>query len=324
MSTIRVEDARFTYRTTTGFLRRQTREISALDGVSFEVEEGGIFGLLGPNGSGKTTTVKILTTLLIPTAGRASVLGLDTTRNASTIRRRIGFVLGGERGLYYRLTGRENLLYFAELYYLNPRSRDGRIDELLKLVGLTERADERVMVYSRGMKQRLHIARALLHAPSVLFLDEPTQGLDPVASRELRSTIATLREGGATILLTTHDMFEADALCDNIAIINHGRIVAEGTPAGLKRAVHDLSVVEIEVAGLEDDPCPALLSVTGVDTATLHETASGQLLRVQTALGARALPALLHQLDGVAVGHVSVREATLEDAYVRLVGGGEE
>lgn len=323
MSTIRVEDARFTYRTTTGFFRRQTREISALDGISFEVEAGGLFGLLGPNGSGKTTTVKILTTLLIPTSGSATVLGLDTTRDAAALRRRIGFVLGGERGLYYRLTGRENLRYFAELYYIDPRSRNRRIDELLDLVGLTERADERVMVYSRGMKQRLHIARALLHAPAVLLLDEPTQGLDPLASRDVRGMIAGLRARGVTILLTTHDMFEADALCDSIAILNRGGIVARGTPADLKRSVDDLSVVEIEVNGVVTDPSPDLLCLPGVTAATLQEGGPVPLLQVQTALGARALPQLLARLDGIDVGRVSVREATLEDAYVRLVGGQE-
>ncbi|HEY7466103.1 MAG TPA: ABC transporter ATP-binding protein, partial [Dehalococcoidia bacterium] len=222
-----------------------------------------------------------------------------------------------------RLTGRENLRYFAELYYIEPRSRDGRIDELLDLVGLTERADDRVMVYSRGMKQRLHIARALLHSPAVLFLDEPTQGLDPLASRELRGMIAGLRAQGVTILLTTHDMFEADALCDSIAIINRGRIIARGTPADLKRSVDDLSVVEIEVNGVLTDPSPELLRLPGVTAATLQERASGPLLQVQTALGARALPQLLERLDGIAVGRVSVREATLEDAYVRLVGGQE-
>ena len=321
MTAIRLEDVRFIYRTSTGFIRRQRREVAAVDGVSLAVEPGELFGLLGPNGAGKTTTVKVLTTLLIPSSGTATVLGLDAVRDVAAIRRRIGFVLGGERGLYYRLSGRENLRYFAELYYLEPRAIGPRIDELLVLVGLADRADDRVMWYSRGMKQRLHIARALLHAPDVLFLDEPTQGLDPVASRELRRTIKSLRERGVTILLTTHDMFEADELCDRISIINQGRIVAEGTPEALKRGVDDLSVVEIEVSGLDSEICRMLEAMVEVDAATLAERPSGQVLRVQTRLGARALPALLAKLDGVSVGYVSVREATLEDAYVRLVGG---
>lgn len=321
VNAIRMDDVRFVYRTSTGFVRRRRREVAALDGVSLEVESGELFGLLGPNGAGKTTTVKVLTTLLIPTSGSATVSGLDVVWDTAAVRRRIGFVLGGERGLYYRLTGRENLRYFAELYYLEPRTIGRRIEELFELVGLSERADDRVMWYSRGMKQRLHIARALLHTPDIVFLDEPTQGLDPVASRELRRTIKALRERGVTILLTTHDMFEADDLCNRISIINHGRIVAEGTPEALKRAVDDLSVVEIEVNGFDQDGCTMLEALAEVDAVILSEGQSGQVLRVQTRLGARALPAVLNRLDGVGIGHVSVREATLEDAYVRLVGG---
>src|SRR5439155_16528577 len=218
----------------------------------FAVGQGELFGLLGPNGAGKTTTIKMLITLLLPTAGSAQVLGYDVVRDAREVRRRIGYVFGGERGLYDRLSGFDNLRYFAELYAVPPREQRRRIGELLELVGLAGRENERVEGYSRGMRQRLHIARGLLHDPPVMFLDEPTLGVDPVGARELRTTIAQLVEAGKTVLLTTHYMFEADQLCDRIAVIAKGKIVADGTPAELKSHVVDRTVVEVEVFGIEE------------------------------------------------------------------------
>ncbi len=320
MPAVALAGVRFVYRTTTGVLRRHRKEVVALDSVSLAVEEGELFGLLGPNGAGKTTAVKILCTLLIPTAGRATVLGLDVVRDAAALRHHIGFVFGGERGLYYRLSGRDNLRYFAELYGVEARRIRSRVDELLELVALDDRADERVMGYSRGMKQRLHLARTLIHDPQILFLDEPTLGLDPVGARELREMIRVLRGEGKTILLTTHYMFEADALCDRIAILDQGRVVAQGTPGDLKGLVGDLSVVELEVFGAEPSHVDRLRSLDGVDSVVVEQQELRQLLRVQTRLGSSALPRLLAGLDGLEVGRVAVREATLEDAYVRLVG----
>src|SRR6058998_2730378 len=237
MSAIELRDVRRVFHTTTGTLRRKAKEVVALDGLSLQVGEGELFGLLGPNGAGKTTTIKMLITLLIPTAGKARVLGLDVVEDAREVRKRIGYVFGGERGVYERLSGYDNLRYFAELYGVPPRLQKRRIDGLLELVGLKGREHERTEGYSRGMKQRLHVARGLLHDPEVVFLDEPTIGLDPVGARELRATIGTLTSAGKTILLTTHYMFEADALCDRIAVISQGEIVAEGTPAQLKSRV---------------------------------------------------------------------------------------
>jgi ABC-2 type transport system ATP-binding protein len=214
MAAIEVEGLRRTYRTTTGSFRRRSKSIEAVRGIDFAVGEGELFGLLGPNGAGKTTTIKMLITLLIPTGGKARVLGLDVVEDAKAVRRRIGYVFGGERGVYERLSGYDNLRYFAELYGVPPREQKARIGELLELVGLTGREHERAEGYSRGMKQRLHVARGLLHDPEVIFLDEPTIGLDPVGAREVRATIGSLTEAGKTVLLTTHYMFEADALCD--------------------------------------------------------------------------------------------------------------
>jgi ABC-2 type transport system ATP-binding protein len=321
MPAIKLENIRHVFQTTTGTVRRRSREVVALDDVSLEIEEGEMFGFLGPNGAGKTTTIKLLTTLLIPTSGRARVMGLDAVKDAKSLRSQIGFLLGGERGLYYRLTGRENLRYFAVLYHLEPRRAKSRVEELLELVGLKDRAEERVAGYSRGMKQRLHIARMLLHDPHILFLDEPTMGLDPVGARELRDLLHRLHtEEKRTVLLTTHYMFEADALCQRIAILDQGRVVAQGTPESLKDLVSDLSVVELEVFGAGPECLDRLRELEAVDSVVVEQQELRQLVRVQTRLGAAAVPRLVASLDGLAVGRISVRESTLEDAYVRLVG----
>jgi ABC-2 type transport system ATP-binding protein len=310
---------RRTYRTTTGTIRRRSLEVEAVRGVSFAIEEGELFGLLGPNGAGKTTTIKMLITLLIPTAGEARVLGRDVVKDARWVRERIGYVFGGDRGLYERLSGLDNLRYFAELYGVDPALQKRRIAELLELVGLDGREKERVEGYSRGMRQRLHIARGLLHDPPVVFLDEPTIGVDPVGARELRAMIASLTQAGKTVLLTTHYMFEADALCDRIAVIAKGLIVGEGTPRELKSQVAEGSVVEIEVYGIPDETVTRLRGIEGVRAVGVEEREQAQLLVVQTAPGLELTTVLLGHLDGASVGRVSSREPTLEDAYVALV-----
>jgi ABC-2 type transport system ATP-binding protein len=312
-------DLHRTYRTSTGTLRRKWKNVEAVRGVSFEIQEGELFGLLGPNGAGKTTTIKMLITLLIPTKGTARVLGHDVVKDAREVRRRIGYVFGGERGVYERLSGYDNLRYFAELYGVPPKRIRPRIEELLELVGLKGREQERTEGYSRGMKQRLHIARGLLHDPPVVFLDEPTIGLDPVGARELRATIASLAQAGKTILLTTHYMFEADALCDRIAVINRGEIVAHGTPADLKRDVAEGTVVEVEVFGLADGTVERVRTIAGVTAVSTEERDQTQLLIVQTQPDVELTQSILGTLDGASVGRISRREPTLEDAYVTLV-----
>jgi ABC-2 type transport system ATP-binding protein len=321
VNAIEIRNLRRVFKTTIGVIRRKTKEVIAVDDISFDVPHGSLFGLLGPNGAGKTTTVKMLTTLLIPTAGSASVLGHDVVQRADAIRGRIGFIFGGERGLYWRLSGINNLRYFASLYHVDPDVSDKRIPYLLDLVGLEDRGQERVEGYSRGMKQRLHIARTLLHDPEVLFLDEPTMGLDPVGARELRQVIRNLQAEKKTILLTTHYMFEADALCERIAVIDHGRIVAMDSPEGLKHLVSDLSVIEIEVFGLPEETLEKLRLLPFIDTVNVEDLDQKQLLHAHCPIGSEAVPELLAAMDGVRVGKVIVREPTLEDAYVRLVGG---
>jgi ABC-2 type transport system ATP-binding protein len=319
VAVIEAENLYRTYRTTTGTFRRRAKDVEAVRGVSFEVGEGELFGLLGPNGAGKTTTIKMLITLLIPTSGSARVLGFDVVADAREVRRRIGYVFGGDRGVYERLSALDNLRYFAELYGVPAREQKRRIAELLDLVGLAGREKERVEGYSRGMRQRLHVARGLLHDPPVLFLDEPTIGLDPVGARELRSTIAALAEAGKTVLLTTHYMFEADALCDRIAVIAQGKIVAEGTPSGLKAGVADGRVVEIEVYGTAEEAVERLRVVDGVRGVSVEEREQAQVLVVQVDGEREVTHALLGRLEAESVGRVSSREPTLEDAYVALV-----
>jgi ABC-2 type transport system ATP-binding protein len=319
MPVVEATDLSRSYLTRTGIIRREKKEVEAVRGVSFGIEQGELFGLLGPNGAGKTTTIKMLITLLLPSSGRATVLGHDVVDAPREVRRHIGYVFGGDRGLYERLSALDNLRYFAELYGVPPREQRRRISSLLELVGLTGREKERVEGFSRGMRQRLHIARGLLHDPEVLFLDEPTIGIDPVGARELRTTIATLREQGKTILLTTHYMFEADELCNRIAVIRNGEIAAEGTPAELKQRVTAGTVVEVETFGLPDATVDCVRAVPGVRSVSIEERGHAQLLLVQVEPGAEVTSGVLGQLTGTRVGRVSSREPTLEDAYVELV-----
>jgi len=317
---IEARDLRRTYRTSTGVLRRKRLDVEAVRGISFAVRRGELFGLLGPNGAGKTTTIKMLITLLLPSEGEARVLGYDVVRDAREVRRRIGYVFGGDRGLYERLSARDNLRYFAELYSLTGKEQRARIDEVLELVGLAGRSEERVEGYSRGMRQRLHIARGLLHDPDVIFLDEPTIGVDPVGARELRTTIGGLISAGKTVLLTTHYMFEADVLCDRIAVIAQGRIVGEGTPAELKARVSDGRVTEIEAFGVDDAMLAILQAIDTVTAVSIETREQKQVVIVQSTGERELTAALLGHLGGVEVGRVTTREPTLEDAYVALVG----
>jgi ABC-2 type transport system ATP-binding protein len=320
VSAIEVRELTRTYKVGTKLRGRGSRrDVEALKGVSFEVPKGQLFGLLGPNGAGKTTTIKILATLLLPTGGAARVLGLDPARQHRELRRRIGYVFGGDKGLYERISALENLRYFADVYRVPGALKQRRIDELLETVGLKGRERERVETYSRGMRQRLHIARGLLHDPEVLFLDEPTIGLDPVGARELRDTVAALQASGKTILLTTHYMLEADELCERVAVINHGLIVAEGTPAELKRRATARSVIEIEAFGVDEAIVARLRALDGVDAVAVEQIEQAHVVAIQSQHGPAMIPALLAEFVGVTVARVVAREPTLEDAYVELV-----
>ncbi|HEY7464161.1 MAG TPA: ABC transporter ATP-binding protein [Candidatus Limnocylindria bacterium] len=308
-----------TYRTHTGVLRRRPLEVEAVRGISFDVRPGELFGLLGPNGAGKTTTIKMLITLLLPTSGTARVMGYDVVQDTTEVRRRIGYVFGGDRGLYDRVSAYENLRYFAELYGVDPSEQKRRIGGLLEMVGLTGREKEKVEGYSRGMRQRLHIARGLLHDPEVVFMDEPSIGLDPVGARELRQTVQSLVDAGKTVLLTTHYMFEADALCDRIAVINGGRIVALGTGDDLKREVANRTIVEIETFGVTPEAVDRLRGDEDVIAVNTEERDQSQILLVQSEHGLAITQRLLGLLGDTRIGKVVAREPTLEDAYVHLI-----
>jgi len=287
--------------------------------VSFSVQPGELFGLLGPNGAGKTTTIKILTTLLLPSSGSLRILGFDPVERPNEVRSRVGYVFGGDRGLYDRLSALDNLRYFADVYRVPARRKAARIAELLELVGLAGRERDRVETYSRGMRQRLHIARGLLHDPALIFLDEPTIGLDPIGARELRDTVAALRDAGKTILLTTHYMFEADELCGRVAVINKGRIVAEGTPASLKARVSEKTVIEVVAFGVSERALEAVRGLDGVESLAVEPDDQALVLSVRSGRGVALIQPLLGVLDDARVTSVTAREPTLEDAYVQLV-----
>jgi ABC-2 type transport system ATP-binding protein len=211
-------------------LSKQYGDLLAVDGISFSVKVGEVFGFLGPNGAGKTTTIKILTGQLLPSAGSATVAGYDIRTERQQLKSKIGVVFEYQN-LYERLSARDNLNFTRQLYGVDRR----RVTEVLALVGLSGRANERLVSYSNGMKQRLLIARGLLHDPTILFMDEPTRGLDPGMALEIRRLITDLSQSGRTLFLTTHDMSEADRLCDRVAILNRGRIIALDTPDKLKQ-----------------------------------------------------------------------------------------
>ncbi len=319
MIAIEVNNLTRVFSTTTGIIHRTSKEIVALDNVNLFVEAGEVFGILGPNGSGKTTITRILSTVLLPSFGTAQVLGLDVVKNAKKIRPRIGMVFGGDRGLYWRLSGHDNLQYFADLYRMPQNVSRRRIAELLEMVGLTERANERVEVYSRGMKQRLHIARGLIHDPEVLFLDEPTIGLDPLAARELRQVIAEMNKMGKTIFLTSHYMFEIDALCSRVAVFNKGKILVIDTPSALKKTVANMEVVEIECLGVPPSFVTKLREHPNVEAVNIVMADQSQILQIQAPFGAELVKEFLAILDGVQVRKVVTRQPTLEDAYINLI-----
>lgn len=302
-----------------GFLFREATRTEALRGVDLRVQRGSIFGLLGPNGSGKTTLTKILSTLLLPTEGKAFVLGHDVTTDTAWLRPRIGLVLGGERGLYNRISARENLRYFADLYGIPVAEREPRIREVLERVDLVEAADRRVEEYSRGMKQKLHIARGVLHRPEMLFLDEPTIGLDPKSARETRKLVRSLVGDGVTIFLTTHYMFEAEELCPEIAVLSKGRIVARDALAGLRRLVGGDRTLEAEAYGFEDRELEVLRHLPGVSKVVSEEFGPVMRLTMRVRTTETTTDDLTKALPGHPELAVRERRTSLEDVYLDLV-----
>lgn len=301
------------------------REIVAVDGIDLVIRRGELFGLLGPNGAGKTTTIRMLCTLLIPSSGRARVWGFDVADQAQEVRRRLGVVLTGERSIYWKLTARENLEYFAALYQVPRDVARMRIADLLERVGLTARADDLVERYSTGMRQRLALIKAMVHDPPVLLLDEPTTGLDPQAARNIRDLIRHLYQSeGKTIILTTHYMEEADQLSERIGIIDQGRIIALDSPQALKRSLGQGSVLRLELAGGKDDLENSLRSIPGVKTVTVGGPAGDGIRELVLHLDdpGTALPRALDTISRGAgqVRHLQMEETSLEDVFIALTG----
>jgi ABC-2 type transport system ATP-binding protein len=300
-------------------LRKAYGDVQALDGLTFAVGAGTIFGLLGPNGAGKSTAVKVLTTLARADGGEARVAGHDVAREPAAVRRAIG-VVGQRSGIDVQLTGRENVVLHGRLQGVRGRALRERADRLLSEFGLADAADRVARGYSGGMQRRLDIAMGLVHRPQVLFLDEPTTGLDPEVRAAMWTEIARLRdEEGLTILLTTHYLEEADRLASQLAIVDRGRVVADGTPDALKAALRgDAVQVELEDRNANGNVSAALAGVAG-----LREVAvDGHVVHARAEDGARAVPAVLAALDAHAVAVASVRVArpSLDDVYLRFAG----
>ena len=292
--------------------------VRALEGITFAVRAGEVFGLLGPNGAGKSTTVKVLATLTQPNAGRAEVAGHDVVRDPNAVRRAIGYVPQSS-GVDRDATGRENLMLQGRVQGMGGRVLEARVDELLELLGLADAADRVVRGYSGGMKRRLDVGLGLVHRPQVLFLDEPTTGLDPEARASMWGELERLAEGESlTILLTTHYMEEADELANRLAIVSRGRVVVEGTPEQLKQSLRG-EAVEVELAdGRAAEAEAVVVALEGV----LEASTDGRKLRSRVASGARAIPFILSALDaeGIGVESVTTHRPSLDDVYLHYTG----
>ena len=289
----------------------------AVDSISFTVKKGEIFGLLGPNGAGKTTTIKILVTLLKPSDGEAKVAGYDVIKQPNMVRKNIGIVFQ-EPTLDLELTAMENLDFQARLYGIDKKSRKERIEEVLRLVDLQDKADLQVKKFSGGMQRRFEIARGLLHFPKVLFLDEPTLGLDAQTRRKIWDYILEMREKeDVTIILTTHYIEEADRLCDRVAIMDRGKIIALNTPENLKKMVGE-DVISLIV----DNPKGLVNKLNGLELISKKIVKIGEKIEISVAKGEYMIPEIIEtaRKAGVKIKAVSLRKPTLEDVFIHLTG----
>ena len=323
LGTVQVENLAKTYQTKQrkGIFKSESREVTALQGVSLDVRPGEIFGLLGPNGAGKTTLIKILTTLLLPTSGEARVNGFHVERDANAVRASVGCMLMGERGLYWKLTARENLVYFGALYHLNPADRKRKTQEIIDLLDLGEIADRSVETFSSGQKMKLAFGKALINDAPLLILDEPTNTLDVPSASELRAVVRELNGRGKTIIYTTHIMAEAETLCNRVAIIDHGRLLAEGYVADLKASLGRDSVTRIEGA-ISHTAAEAVRKLPMVTQATLSAADGVSRLTVMSANGKDTLPRLIETLshEGAVIQKIMPEEVTLEDVFIAKTG----
>lgn len=307
-----------------GAKKGDARELVALNDVDLEVQRGELFGLLGPNGAGKTTLIKILTTLLTPTAGRALVDGLDVVKQHKLVRQRINMVSGGESSGYGLLTVRENLWMFAQFYGLDYKTTQKRIDEMLDVVGLADRRNTKISDLSTGLRQKMNIVRGFISNPQIIFLDEPTLGLDVAAARDVRKFVRDwMQRRDKVLLLTTHYMAEADELCDRIAIINKGQVLACDTPANLKRRLQRDAIFRIETSHLTNGSADGFDAIPGVNKVAHHDLND----RTQFEFLLQAEDVLAPVMARLTERHARIlslqkREPTLEDVFIDLVGHG--
>ncbi len=307
------------------FAKKEPKALfTAVNGVDLQIERGEIFGLLGPNGAGKSTTIRMLCTLLEPTNGTAKVNSFDIVKQANDVRRSLGTVLAGERSIYWKLTGRENLEYFAALYHIPPAVAQKRVEELIERMEIKDRANELVEKYSTGMRQRIAIAKALLARPPIILLDEPTLGLDPQAARRVRELVAELKREGHTILLTTHYMEEADQLSDRIGIIDAGKVIALDTPEGLKRRIDQQEIIRLELTGWHEEIAGKLKSIAGIENITTHRQEEADIWEVNLhAQNSRAaLPRIVEHIsgNGTRLVNMNIVKPSLEDVFIHLTG----
>ncbi len=292
-------------------------QLVAVDAVSFVVNEGEIFGLLGPNGAGKTTTISVLSCLTPPTAGTAKIAGLDVTRNSLAARSKIG-VVPQEIALYPTLTARDNLVFWGRMYGVPERTLAERIDELLSVVQLAERAGGRIDTFSGGMKRRINIAAGLIHRPDVLFLDEPTVGIDPQTRRSILDLVKDLNASGLTVLYTTHYLEEAEFLCDRVGIMDEGKMLAIGTRAELTTSIGATTSIDVRADGLDDSIVDWLSSLEQVTDVARD----GDDLTINTTAEANLLPVIVERLaaGGAKVHSVDVKVPNLESVFLHLTG----
>jgi len=301
-------------------LTKMFGKFTAVDDVSFNVKKGEIFGLLGPNGAGKSTTLRVLSTLARPTKGTATIGGYDIVKNDNEVRNLIGIV-SEKMIMYNRLTARENLQFFGNLFSIPKTVLNKRIDDLLELVQLTKWKNSQVGTFSTGMRQRMNVVRALLNMPQVLFLDEPTMGLDPQSSVEIREFIKKLNlENGTTVVITTHMMVDADLLCDRIAIVDHGKIVALDTSTNLKKKISgaDTTIISLEIANLTQELITAVRSLECVDSVSQENSMH---LRV-IVHGSEAFDSVLDSVRAKngKINSIQNLQPTLEDVFLHITG----
>jgi ABC-2 type transport system ATP-binding protein len=306
------------------WVQSKHEEYVAVKGVSFEIRRGEIFGLLGPNGAGKSTTIRMISTLLQPSSGSIRINGFDVVAQPSLARQNLGAVLAGDRSIYWKLTARENLEYFAALYHIPPAVAKKRVQELLERLDLANRADEQVERYSTGMKQRVAIGKALLANPPVVLLDEPTLGLDPQSALNLRELIREIKAEGRTILLTTHYMEEADVLCDRIGIIDQGQIIALDTSSNLKRSVQQFDIIELELEQYDQQLAQSLEQHPQIERATIHQESERpvSILRLHCHDSSDLLGFISEQISsrGNRLRNFAVHTPSLEDVFLALTG----